>query len=148
MADTRTPQQRRRIMQSVGQRHTGPELVVRRVVHALGYRFRLHRRDLPGRPDVVLPRYKMAIFVNGCFWHGHSRCRKGRLPKSRREYWEPKIARNKERDAAAIRKLKGMGWSVLTVWQCQTRDGAALSSMLRTFLESNMSSLTVRKRLS
>jgi DNA mismatch endonuclease (patch repair protein) len=135
MADTRTPEQRRRIMQSVRQKDTGPELTVRRLAHGLGFRFRLHRRDLPGRPDLVFPGRRKAVFVNGCFWHGHDGCSKGRLPKSRRDYWVPKIARNKERDAAAVERLKAAGWRVLTVWQCETRNPAALARRLRNFLE-------------
>jgi DNA mismatch endonuclease (patch repair protein) len=134
--DTRTPEQRRRIMQSVGQKNTGPEMVVRRLAHRLGYRFRLHPSKLAGKPDLVFPARRKVIFVNGCFWHGHEGCRKGAMPKSRADYWAPKIAKNKERDAAAIAQLRQQGWKVLTVWQCQTRDLAALETLLGDFLES------------
>ncbi len=133
LADTRTPEQRGRIMRSVRQKHTGPELIVRRAAHALGFRFRLHSRELPGRPDLVFPGKRKVIFVHGCFWHGH-RCSKGQLPKSRADYWMPKIEGNKERDEAAERVLSERGWCVLTIWQCETRTPEELSSRLSAFL--------------
>lgn len=133
MVDTRTSEQRRRIMQSVGQKHTGPEMAVRHILHGLGYRYRLHRRDLPGTPDLVFPGRRKVIFVHGCFWHGHA-CPKGRLPKSRPEFWVPKIERNKERDAAALEALREIGWQTLTVWQCETKDPTELKSKLVDFL--------------
>ncbi|MDG4670234.1 very short patch repair endonuclease [Shinella sp. 838] len=117
--DTRTAIQRRRIMQSVGQKDTGPEMLVRRALHKLGYRYRLHAKDLPGRPDMVFPGKKKVIFVHGCFWHGHD-CPKGKLPKSRPEYWIPKIEANKARDERVIDELKKAGWDTKVVWQCQT----------------------------
>ena len=99
--------------------NTRPEIAVRRVVHGLGYRFRLHRRDLPGTPDLVLPKYRAVVFVHGCFWHQHA-CRLGRRqPASNRRYWGPKLARNVERDAEARSALERLGWRVLTVWECQ-----------------------------
>ncbi|MDP8990741.1 MAG: very short patch repair endonuclease [Acidobacteriota bacterium] len=134
MADTRTPEQRRRIMQSVKTRDTGPELRVRRLLFRLGYRYRVNAKNLPGRPDIVFPARKKAIFVHGCFWHGH-RCRKGRAPKSRLDYWKPKLKTNKTRDGAQVRELRILGWSVLTVWQCQTIHTEALQSRLSAFLE-------------
>ena len=134
MVDTRTPDQRRRIMQSVGTRNTLPELIVRRAVHALGFRFRLHRKDLPGTPDLVFPRLRKVIFVDGCFWHGHQGCRKGALPKSRVEYWEPKIRRNIERDKEVRSLLRDSGWDVLTIWQCETKETETLGSRLKDFL--------------
>lgn len=121
MADTRTPDQRRRIMQSVGVRDTGPERIVRSALHKAGFRFRLHRRDLPGKPDIVLPAKRLVVFVHGCFWHGHG-CAKGKLPKSRLEYWRPKIAANAERDQRNVRDLAKLGWKSLIVWQCETSD--------------------------
>jgi DNA mismatch endonuclease (patch repair protein) len=135
MADTRTSEQRRRIMQAVKTRDTGPELIVRRILHRLGYRYRLNAKDLPGRPDIVLPRRKRAIFVHGCFWHGHG-CEKGQAPKSRLEYWGPKLAANRNRDAARLLELENLGWSVLIVWQCETLAPEALGEKLRRFLES------------
>lgn len=129
MVDTRTPEQRSRIMKSVGTAHTGPEIVVRRILHKLGYRFRLHRNDLPGRPDIVLPRHRTVIFVHGCFWHGHS-CPKGRPPKSRKDYWLPKISGNRERDGRNVKTLDDLGWKYIIVWQCETRDIASLRRSL------------------
>lgn len=134
MVDTRTKEQRSRIMKSVRTRHTGPEMTVRKLAHRMGFRFRLHGRDLPGRPDLVFRSARKAIFVNGCFWHGHECCAKGRLPKSRTAYWAPKIARNKERDAEAIRRLERDGWKTLTIWQCEIRDPVSLETRLRGFL--------------
>lgn len=133
MADTRTPEQRRRIMQSVGQKNTGPEITVRRIAFALGYRFRLHRRCLPGSPDLVFPSRRKVIFVHGCFWHGHG-CPKGQLPKSGAEYWVPKIERNKERDAIAVTSLAKLGWKSLTVWQCEIKNIESTKQILVDFL--------------
>jgi DNA mismatch endonuclease, patch repair protein len=133
MADTRTPEQRTRIMQAVGVRDTGPEMVVRRMLHRIGYRYRLHACELPGKVDIYFPSRRKAIFVHGCFWHGH-RCRKGRLPSSRLNYWGPKIAANRLRDQRNIRALRRMGIETKVVWQCQIRDCAALQSVLVLFL--------------
>lgn len=134
MADTRSPDQRRRIMQSVRTKDTGPEWIVRRLLHRQGYRFRLHSRHLPGRPDIVLPSRRIAIFVHGCFWHGHE-CRKGRLPKSRLEYWQPKIAANRHRDTKNVKELAALGWRVMVVWQCETREVDRLLGSLVAFIE-------------
>lgn len=122
-------------MQSVRQRDTGPERAVRSLLHALGYRYRLHRKDLPGRPDVVFPSRHKAIFVHGCFWHGHD-CAKGRAPKSGLDYWGPKLTMNKERDRRQVEALAAGGWATLTVWQCEMRDSVALADRLTGFLES------------
>lgn len=116
-------------MAKVGQRNTKPELVVRQLLHRLGYRFRLHRTDLPGSPDIVLPRYRVAIFVDGCFWHGHS-CRAGRLPASRVEYWTQKISANQERDRRQTRELRRLGWTVVRVWSCELRNLPAIEKRL------------------
>ena len=132
--DTRTAEQRRRIMQAVKSRDTGPEMVVRRLLHSLGYRYRVHRKDLPGKPDVAFLSRRKAIFVHGCFWHGHG-CPKGRLPKSRLDYWEPKLNANKERDRRKEKELRSMGWDVLTIWQCETADLEALAGRLHGFLD-------------
>lgn len=119
MADRCSPAERSAIMARVRATNTRPELVVRRLVHRLGYRFRLHRRDLPGTPDLVLPKYGAVVFVHGCFWHQHD-CRHGRRqPATNQAYWIPKLARNVERDVAARKSLQELGWRVLTVWECQ-----------------------------
>ncbi|HEX3663126.1 MAG TPA: very short patch repair endonuclease [Acidobacteriaceae bacterium] len=121
-------------MQSVGTKNTGPELVVRRLLYGMGRRYRLHGRGLPGRPDIVLPGKKKAIFVHGCFWHAH-RCSKGRCPKSRLDYWEPKLNATRLRDRRTVRKLKSLGWSVLTIWQCELTDLGSLTKKLLLFLD-------------
>jgi DNA mismatch endonuclease (patch repair protein) len=132
--DTRTPEQRRRIMQAVKQKNTGPELAVRKLLYSHGYRYRLHRRDLPGRPDIALgPKHK-AIFVHGCFWHGHD-CPKGQLPKSKLNYWGPKIEANKERDRRNQRELEELGWDVMTIWQCELANTQALWVRIQEFVE-------------
>lgn len=131
--DTRTPAKRSEIMSAVRTENTGPELLVRKLLSAQGYRYRLHRKGLPGRPDVVFPGRCKAIFVHGCFWHGH-RCKKGRLPKSRLRYWRPKIAANKKRDARNLAALRRSGWRVLVVWQCELKNGKTLLRKLKIFL--------------
>ena len=119
--DTLSTSQRSRIMARVRSEDTGPEMLVRRTVHSLGYRFRLHRRDLPGKPDLVFPSRCKVIFVHGCFWHQH-RCKRGnRVPSTRREYWVPKLRRNVSRDRRVVRELRKLGWEVLKVWECQTK---------------------------
>ncbi len=140
MADTRTPEQRRRIMQAVKTTGTGPEMIVRRALFSLGYRYRLHSKRLPGRPDIVFHGRRKAIFVHGCFWHGHG-CAKGRLPKSRLDYWGPKIVANCNRDARNVADLSALGWEVLTVWQCETLDLEALSERLTHFMDSQKFSI-------
>jgi DNA mismatch endonuclease (patch repair protein) len=136
MSDVFTPAERSRVMRAVKSRDTTPELVVRRLVHALGWRFRLHRRDLPGSPDLVLPRLGKAIFVHGCFWHRH-RCPAGQsTPASRRKYWLDKFRRNVERDSSNLRRLRRLGWKVLVVWECQTKDAKCdrLADRIERFL--------------
>lgn len=134
MADTRSPEQRSRIMRAVGTKNTEPEVALRCLLHALGYRFRLHRRDLPGTPDIVFPSRRKAIFVHGCFWHSHG-CLKGRAPKSRKEYWEPKLVANRQRDARNERELEGIGWQPFIVWACELRDMPILATRLKNFLD-------------
>lgn len=133
MADKLTPERRSANMAKIRAKDTKPELLVRRMVHRFGARYRLHRRDLPGTPDLVFNSRRKVIFVHGCFWHLHS-CRDGRIPASRRDYWEPKLTRNKERDDAACAALQAMGWQVLVIWECETKDVAALEQRLRDFL--------------
>lgn len=133
MIDHVSSSQRSKIMRMVGQKDTGPERLVRSLLHRLGYRFRLHRKDLPGTPDIVLPRRKVAIFVHGCFWHGHG-CQWGNLPKSKLEYWRPKISGNKARDLKKADLLRDEGWCVITVWQCDLKDTARLADFLKNML--------------
>lgn len=109
---------RSRMMAGIRGKNTKPELIVRRYLHACGYRFRLHRRDLPGRPDLVLPKYKLAIFVHGCFWHRHEGCSYATFPKTRRLFWEEKLSGNVRRDQGQLASLNAMGWRVITVWEC------------------------------
>jgi DNA mismatch endonuclease (patch repair protein) len=121
-------------MRRIRKKDTKPELVVRRLAHGMGYRFRLHRRDLPGTPDLVFPRLHKVILVHGCFWHQHD-CPLGRKqPSTNPHYWLPKLARNVERDGQAQARLVEMGWAVLTVWECQTRNPEYLSSVIADFL--------------
>jgi DNA mismatch endonuclease, patch repair protein len=133
MVDNRTPASRSALMSRIGGRDTAPEMIVRRQLHALGYRFRLYRRDLPGTPDIVFPSRRKVIFVNGCFWHLHG-CRIGRPPKSRPEFWLPKLQRNRSKDLRNKRALRTLGWDVLVVWQCQTSSQNRLAARLNTFL--------------
>ncbi|MBW8636651.1 very short patch repair endonuclease [Hoeflea sp. WL0058] len=124
-------------MRAVKSRDTAPEMVVRRLVHALGYRYRLHRRDLPGVPDLVFPGRRKVVFVHGCFWHGHDCPRGARAPKTNADYWRAKIARNTARDARNAQALTDAGWRVLTVWECETAKTkrADLEAKLKAFLE-------------
>jgi DNA mismatch endonuclease (patch repair protein) len=134
--DTLTPDERSVRMSRVRGRNTKPELIVRGLVHGLGYRYRLHRKELPGRPDLVFPGRRAVIFVHGCFWHRHPKpaCKLARLPKSRREFWEEKLSRNRERDIAVERRLNESGWRVLTIWECELRDLPLVETRVRGFL--------------
>jgi len=125
-------------MSRVRGKDTATELTVRRLVHALGYRFRLHRRDLPGTPDLVFPGRRKVIFVHGCFWHRHPDpdCKLARMPKSRQEFWRPKLEGNRARDLRQETALVEAGWGVMTVWECELRDLAFLRNKIRTFLDS------------
>lgn len=121
-------------MSLVRSRDTTPELLIRRIVHRLGYRFRLHRRDLPGTPDLVFPRLRKIIDVRGCFWHMHT-CGRCRIPATRRKWWTAKLTRNAERDRRSIRRLRRAGWKVLVVWECQTGSPERLATKLACFLD-------------
>jgi DNA mismatch endonuclease (patch repair protein) len=134
MADRLTPQERSRNMSRVKGRDTKPELLVRSIVHRLGYRFRLHGKRLPGSPDVVLPRHRKVIFVHGCFWHGHSGCRRAARPSTNREFWDRKIDGNIARDASNLEALRQAGWEVLVIWQCAMKDREHLKHTLSEFL--------------
>lgn len=134
MTDVHTPEQRSRNMAAIHGRDTKPEILVRAALHAIGYRFRLHRRDLPGTPDIVLPKYRTVIFVHGCFWHSHN-CRYGRVtPSTRSEFWSQKRAGTVARDLRKTDALKEKNWRVLTVWECETREPEILSGLLRKYL--------------
>lgn len=135
MVDTVTAQVRSRIMAQVKSKDTKPELAVRRLLHSLGYRYRLHRKDLPGRPDLASPSRRKAIFVNGCFWHGHADCERARLPSSNRDYWLAKLKRNKERDERNLALLREAGWTPTVVWECELTDLDAVAQNLIAFLE-------------
>lgn len=121
-------------MSRIRSNDTKPEMVVRRLAHSLGYRFRLHRKDLPGKPDLVFPARRKVIFVHGCFWHQHPECREGRMPGTNRDYWVPKLTRNIDRDSSAQSALTELGWQAIVIWECETTNLKALSSRLRTFL--------------
>lgn len=121
-------------MRAVKGADTTPELAVRRLAHGMGFRFRLHRKDLPGRPDLTFPRLRKVIFVNGCFWHGHDCARGARVPVRNRDYWTRKVARNVERDRSALSALQRLGWKSLVVWECEIKDQDRLRRALRRFL--------------
>lgn len=131
--DTLTPDQRSRLMSRIRGRDTTPELVVRSMLHRMGYRFRLHRKDLPGKPDVVLPRHRKVVLVHGCFWHGHG-CKLGPVPKSNQGYWSPKIAGNRARDARNALALAELGWQVLELWECEIRDLKGTEQRIKEFM--------------
>lgn len=120
--DKHTPEQRHRNMAAVKGKNTKPEIAIRKLLHAQGYRFRLHRKDLPDTPDIVLPKYKIAIFINGCFWHQHENCKHAALPSTRREFWEAKLTANKQRDARNTAALQSLGYTVLTIWECEIKS--------------------------
>ena len=138
MVDGLTPERRSENMRRIQSKNMKPEIAVRRLVHALGFRFRLHRQDLPGKPDLVLPRHKKIVFVHGCFWHGHGdpACVDGRRqPKSNQDYWLPKLARNKQRDFANLLALQALGWDTAIVWECELRHPDVLARRLRSFID-------------
>jgi DNA mismatch endonuclease (patch repair protein) len=132
--DRLTQQRRSWLMSRVKGRDTTPEIAVRRMLHALGYRYRLHVKSLPGKPDIVFGPRKKVVFIHGCFWHGH-RCGKGRLPKSNTTFWTEKIATNKARDRRNVKGLKDLGWQILVIWQCQLKDPLAVRTRIVDFLD-------------
>lgn len=136
--DSLTPAQRSERMSRIGGKDTKPELLVRRLVHHLGYRFRLHRRDLPGTPDLVFPSRRKVILVHGCFWHRHPdpACKLARIPKSRQEFWIPKLESNRRRDAENWRRMQEMGWETMVIWECELKNSDALTARVKEFLGS------------
>ena len=136
MADIFDKKKRSEIMSKISGKNTKPELIIRKALFAEGYRYRLHRKDLPGNPDMVFPSRKKVIFINGCFWHGHN-CKKAALPTTHREFWEKKLNGNKERDKRNLAKLKAMGWKSLVIWQCQIKKNTLETQIdkIKAFLD-------------
>ena len=135
MADRLNTQQRHHCMSRIRGKNTKPEILVRKGLHARGFRLRLHNKKLPGSPDIVLPKYGVAIMVNGCFWHGHKGCRYATKPKTNIEFWETKIARNRHRDEVTTAHLEALGWTVITIWECELRTSSLLDDRLNTLAE-------------
>ncbi|MXY67546.1 MAG: DNA mismatch endonuclease Vsr [Gammaproteobacteria bacterium] len=135
MTDILTASERSRLMSRIRSKDTKPEMRVRRLVHGMGYRYRLHVKDLPGSPDIVLRPRRKAIFVHGCFWHQHEGCTDNKIPKSRQAYWEPKLNGNVQRDKRNRAVLSDMGWRILVIWECETTDTDGLAERLRSFLD-------------
>ena len=133
--DTLTLSLRSHCMSRIRGKNTKPEILVRKGLHARGFRFRLHNKKLPGSPDIVLPKYGVAIMVNGCFWHGHKGCRYATKPKTNIEFWEAKIARNRHRDEVTTAHLEALGWTVITIWECELRTSSQLDDRLNTLTE-------------
>ncbi len=133
--DTLSPEERSERMSRVRSKDTKPEMRVRRLVHSLGYRYRLHSGKLPGRPDLVFPGRRKVIFMHGCYWHRHEGCARCRLPKSRLDFWAPKLERNRLRDLENQSKLEELGWDVLMVWECEVEEAAGLPGRIMSFLE-------------
>jgi DNA mismatch endonuclease (patch repair protein) len=135
MPDNMTPEERSERMSRVRNKDSKAEMRVRRVVHGMGFRYRLHNKTLPGKPDIVLTRHKKVILIHGCFWHQHGVCRPLSVPEHNSDFWRKKFADNVERDRRNIRRLQDLGWQVLVVWECETKDSGALESKLRAFLD-------------
>jgi DNA mismatch endonuclease (patch repair protein) len=133
--DKLTPTERSRVMSKVHGKNTTPEMRVRRTLHALGYRFRLHRKDLPGKPDIVLPKYRSCIFVHGCFWHQHSGCKRASKPSTNTDFWSRKLDRNVERGEQNCIALQDLGWNVIVIWECETKDLIDFKRKIRHLLE-------------
>lgn len=130
MIDVVDPEKRSLMMSGIRNKHTKPERFVRSMLHAAGFRYRLHRRDMPGSPDLILPKHKAAILVHGCFWHMHANCRFATTPSSNRDFWQKKLAGNCARDQRQIEALTALGWRVMIVWECATRTGELRSNLL------------------
>jgi DNA mismatch endonuclease (patch repair protein) len=143
--DKLTPARRSENMRRIRSKDMKPEMLVRRLVHGLGYRYRLHRKDLPGKPDLVFAPQRKVIFVHGCFWHQHPGCREGKMPSSNTGYWGPKLRRNVERDAMNLAGLEVNGWRTLVVWECETKNADALQTRLVRFLKKGSSAVRLRQ---
>lgn len=140
-SDVFSEEKRSEIMSRVRSEDTSPELRVRSTLHRLGFRFRLHRRDLPGSPDIVLPKYRTVVFVHGCFWHRHPDCKRATLPRQNREFWRKKLSRNVQRDEEAQARLKALGWRVIVLWTCELRcSNEKLSEYLSTLIKEGSNS--------
>lgn len=124
-------------MSKIGPKDSTQELIIRKLVHSLGYRFRLHRKDLPGKPDLVFPKYKKVIFVNGCFWHGHKDCKRSKLPETNIQFWKEKIGKNIKKDERTHKELKALGWDYLLIWQCEIKkkNEKLLIEKIKSFLK-------------
>lgn len=133
--DVFSQRKRSQIMSRIGGKDTKPELAVRSLLHNLGYRFRLHRNDLPGKPDIVLPKHKKVVFIHGCFWHGHADCPRSKRPTTNTKFWHEKLDKNIQRDKLSIDNLKELGWTVLVVWTCEVNSALKLKNKLLSFLK-------------
>ena len=147
MSDTLSQTQRSYNMSRIRGKNTKPEILVRKGLYARGFRFRLHNKKLPGSPDIVLPKYGVAIMVNGCFWHGHKGCRFATRPKSNVEFWETKIARNRHRDEITTAHLEALGWHVITVWECELRGKSIVTSRLDALAEEIREAVAAQSKL-
>lgn len=148
MTDIMDTKRRSELMARIRNRDTTPELAVRRIAHRMGLRFRLHRKDLPGRPDLVFPKHRLTVFVHGCFWHRHEGCRYASTPKSRIAFWTEKFAANVERDARREAALRTLGWRVFVIWQCETKDEAAVERKLAELIRCGRATPERRSTLS
>lgn len=151
MVDVVTPEKRSQMMAGIRGQDTKPEIAIRKLLFARGYRFRVRRKDLPGKPDIVLPKHNSVIFVHGCFWHGHAQCNLFRMPKSKQEFWNKKIAGNIVRDEIAIAKLLEEGWRVCTVWECALKGRNRLGedkviNSLKEWIEDGGKQKTIRSK--
>ena len=146
MVDRISSEARSALMSRVGQRNTKPELIVRKILHARGWRYRLHAKALPGTPDIVFPALRKAVFVHGCFWHGHN-CKLGKVPATRREFWLQKLAANQDRDHRQLSALEELGWTALTVWQCELSQSEELLIKLERFLAASNTSGAAAKKM-
>jgi len=135
MTDHLSPERRSENMRRVRSKNSLPEMAVRKLVHGLGYRYRLHAKDLPGKPDLVFPSRRCILFVHGCFWHGHENCRKAQKPATNQQFWVAKLEKNYERDRLNLRALRRLGWRVMVVWECQTENLNKLTPKLCRFLK-------------